>query len=118
MLPSDGEFALRIRPYLVTGGRTAVDPRLRVDSTVRTTGRIAPEEIRADHAEALQLCAQPASVAEIAARLGQPVPIAKVLLSDLLAASALTVRSTPADTRADAPGLDILEVVLDGLRKL
>lgn len=118
MLPDDGEFALRIRPYLVTGGRTGVDPRLRVDSTVRTSGRVAPEAIRADHAEALLLCEQPASVAEIAARLGQPVPIAKVLLSDLLAASALTVRTAPADTRADAPGLDILEMVLDGLRKL
>lgn len=119
MSGADGEFGLRIRPYMVTGGRTAVDPRLRVDSTVLATGRIAPGEIRADHASALRLCERPASVAEIAARLGLPVQITKVLVSDLLAHAALTVRAAPrVDARGDAADLHILEVVLDGLRRL
>lgn len=120
MSGADGEFGLRIRPYTVTLGRTAVDPRLRVDSTVLSTGRITPEEIRADHAQALRLCERPASIAEIAARLGHPVPITKVLISDLLAHAALTVRAAPhLDARADAADdLHILEVVLNGLRQL
>lgn len=119
MSSADGEFGLRIRPYLVTGGRTAVDPRLRIDSTVMATGQVAPGEIRVDHAQALRLCQRPASVAEIAARLGLPVQITKVLVTDLLAHAALTVRSAPRiNARADAPDLHILEVVLDGLRGL
>lgn len=119
MSGADGEFGLRIRPYTVTGGRTAVDPRLRVDSTVLATGRIAPGEIRADHAQALRLCQRPASVAEIAARLGIPVQITKILVSDLLAHAALTVRAAPQlDPRGDAADLHILEGVLNGLRRL
>lgn len=116
-MPGDSEFGIRVRPYMVTGGRTDVHPRLRLDSTVAATGLIDPCEIRDDHAAALRLCARPASVAEVAAGLGQPVQVAKVLVSDLLAHAALAMRSPPV-LRADSPRPDFLEAVLDGLKKL
>ena len=42
-------------------------------------GRLDPE-----HAEALELCHVPTSVAEVAAHLKQPVMVTKVILSDLI----------------------------------
>ncbi|MBQ0928604.1 DUF742 domain-containing protein [Saccharopolyspora endophytica] len=110
----EDDIELRIRPYLVTRGRTAVDPRLRVDSTVLATGQIAPTEIRAEHGHALGLCQRPASIAELAAQLDLPVPLAKVLVTDLLVHSAVCLRATP----DEAPDLHILEEVLHGLRRL
>lgn len=113
------EWGLRVRPYLTTGGRTEVDPRVRVDSTVMATGRIDPSQIRADHGQALDLCRRPASVAELAAQLGQTVQITKVLVSDLIGVNAVIMRDAPhVTTRAHEPDLTILEAVLSGLRKL
>jgi hypothetical protein len=62
----------------------------------------------------LLLCsASPRSVAELAARLHQPVQVVKVLVSDLLEAEALALAnpSSPAD-----PDAHLLEALLHGLR--
>jgi hypothetical protein len=108
------------RPYLVTGGRTRPSVELDLMSLVRATGqgRIAPGGLGREHAVALGLCRTPTSVAEVAARLRQPVVVTKVLLSDLIEAGALVTRppSPPGEFAETTPQL--LEALLAGLKKL
>jgi hypothetical protein len=105
----------RLRPYAVTGGRTrpteALDMACLIASTPagRSAGEASPQA-----QQVLTLCRSgPRSVAEIAPLLGQPVQIARVLLSDLVAASLVTVLP-PA---SDRPDVATMRRVLDGLRQ-
>ena len=107
-----------VRPYLITGGRAHPSRRtLDLTTLVRTTEAdpttqgLSPEGQRA-----VRLCSGGAlSVAEIAAHLGIPPSVARVLVADLLDERYLTMR-TPAQT--EGPSDDILRKVLDGLRSL
>lgn len=105
-----------VRPYTVSGGRTRPTNQLNLLSLVKATGLLGQGQLDPDHAQALGLCSDPASVAEIAARLKLPVVVTKVLVSDLLDCGAVT-------TRHSAPSIDpstdrfVLEAVLDGLQR-
>jgi hypothetical protein len=100
-----------VRPYSVTNGRTKPSSRLDLVSMVRATGR-TPPQMQPEHALVLERCHLATSVAEVAAYLQQPLVVAKVLLSDLIAWEAVTTRAP----EFDSPNLAILEAVLDGLR--
>ena len=109
---------LWVRPYTATNGRTHPSTALDLVSLVRATGRgrISPERLGYDHAQALRLCRRPMSVAEVAARLKQPANVAKVLLSDLIDAGAVDTQMP--DPHGYQTDIDILEAVLAGLRDL
>jgi hypothetical protein len=109
----DADAGPPVRPYTVTYGRTRPRSALDLVTMVRATGR-TPEHMEPEHAEALQLCRSATSVAEVAAHLQQPLVVAKVLLSDLIAWDALTAGAPVVDT----PDPQILKDLLDGLRKL
>lgn len=111
----DGDEASLVRSYVVTQGRARPSAELRVDSTVVTTGRVLPDDIRTHHARVLQLCEHPQSVAELAARMQLPVRDVKVLVSDLLAHGALAARPAHPSCEADPTNVAFLERVLDGL---
>lgn len=106
-----------VRPYAVTDGRTRPTHELDLVALVTVTGRPAPAALRPEHAQTLALCTAPTSVAEIAARLGAPVLVAKILLSDLLDCGALIRRNQPRGT-ATADEQHVLERLLDGLQRL
>ena len=112
----DGDSARVVRPYAVTGGRTT--PRVELDllSMIVATGSGTGSHLEPDHEQALSLCRQPASVAEIAARLRLPAVAAKVLLSDLATWGAVRA-SAPVPASGAASHL-LLERVLDGLLRL
>jgi len=118
--PDEGatpDAELWVRPYTVINGRTRPSTVLDLTSLVRATGKglVGPEQLGHEHAQALQLCHSPTSVAEVAAHLRQPVMVAKVLLSDLIDSGAITARF-PAVLGTTDPAL--LEKLLDGLRRL
>ena len=117
--PGDEGSELWVRPYTATGGRTTPSTALDLMSLVRATGRgaISEERLGIEHAEALRLCHVPASVAEVAAQLRQPVMTTKVLLSDLIESGALISHApTPADEFANSP--EVLEELIAGLKRL
>jgi hypothetical protein len=68
-----------------------------------------------DHMQVLGLCLQPASVAEIAARLRLPAAVTKVLLSDLADCGA--VRAAGPSPATQVPSRVLLERLLDGLQR-
>jgi Protein of unknown function (DUF742) len=109
---------LWVRPYTATNGRTKPSTMLDLMSLVRATGRgvVALDQLGIEHAEALRLCHMPTSVAEVAARLRQPVMATKVLLSDLIESGAVITRIPTPHEYANTP--EILEALIAGLRRL
>jgi Protein of unknown function (DUF742) len=109
----DADAGPVVRPYSVTYGRTRPRSTLDLMTMLLATGR-TPPHMEPEHAVALDLCQTATSVAEVAANLQQPVVVAKVLLSDLIAWDALIMGAPTVDT----PDLQTMKDLLDGLRKL
>jgi Protein of unknown function (DUF742) len=117
-----------VRPYAVTGGRTAPADGEMLDllAVVVATGLLAgagtgrsgaeSTTLTPEHRKILKLCEQQATVADIAADTALPVGVVRVLLADLTAQGAVTVvRERPAGERT---GNDVLQEILNGLRAL
>ncbi|MFE9256636.1 DUF742 domain-containing protein [Streptomyces sp. NPDC006879] len=105
-----------VRPYQVSNGRTRPASALDLLSLVHATGEPAHHAWGPDHAQALQLCASPVSVAEVAGHLRLPAVVTKVLLSDLLECGAVVAQAPRFPARA-CDDRSLLEAVLDGLRR-
>ena len=104
------------RPYAVVGGRTeSAQPKLAVETLVRTTGLgvVSLGTLALESREIATLCRTPQSLAEVAARLRLPYGVARVLVGDLVANGVVMVHG-PVDD--DGPSDSILEKVLDALR--
>ncbi|GAA4030057.1 DUF742 domain-containing protein [Allokutzneria multivorans] len=80
-----------VRPFIVTGGRTA--PRnggLRVDTLVRARAGAAESALEFERLSIVRLCAERAlSVAEVAVGIGVPLGVARILIADLIAENLL-----------------------------
>lgn len=105
-----------VRPYEACDGRTTPSVQLDMVSLVHTTGTHSYRDVEDRHAEMLLLCREPIAVVEIAAHVRLPVPVVKVLVSDLIDIGAVT-------TLAAAPyeavhTEDTLEAILAGLQRL
>ncbi|HUY48698.1 MAG TPA: DUF742 domain-containing protein [Streptosporangiaceae bacterium] len=111
----DGDAGRLVRPYTVSNGRTSPSKKLDLLSMVVATGNVSRGSLEPDHVQILSLCHQPASVAEIAARLRLPAVVTKVLLSDLVDCGAVTAGSPR--HAAHAPDRFLLEEVLDALQR-
>ncbi|WP_416756727.1 DUF742 domain-containing protein [Streptomyces sp. FW42] len=104
-----------VRPFTVSDGRTRPTVALDLMSQVRTTGVTPLGYLGPEHAQALDLCRAPVPVAEVAAHLGLPVAVTKVLLADLVDCGALTDK--PPAFHHHPTDRALLEAVLDGLRR-
>lgn len=103
-----------LRPYTITGGRTRPTHTLRMTTCLITRPATRPMQMNLEHEALLMHCSGPGrSVAELAARLHQPVQVVKVLIGDLLDAEALAF-ANPAGT--SLPDVHLLERVLDALQ--
>jgi hypothetical protein len=81
---TDDADAARVRPFVVTGGRTR--PRhdgLRIESLVLATARAQTVALRFEQRQLVELAQRAVSLAELAARLAVPIGVARVLVSDL-----------------------------------
>lgn len=106
------------RPYTVTGGRTRSSnyPLDLITLVVAMTPANAVAHLEPEHRRVLHLCQQPTSVAEVGAKMDLPLPVVKVLLSDLIEANHIIFRAAAPESAA--PDQNILQAVLDGIRKL
>ncbi|WP_393916486.1 DUF742 domain-containing protein [Halostreptopolyspora alba] len=102
----------------MTGGRT----RSHGDTLDMITIVVAARQnedwsaLEPEHADILRLCGAPISVAELSAQLDIPMTVVKVLLGDLITNGDVRARE-PMPT-ADLPEMNILQAVLDGIRRL
>jgi len=106
-----------VRPYAVARGRTRPTRHdlemitLVVAVTTDHDTRMDPE-----YAQIMGICQQPLSIAEVSAMLDLPLVVIKVLLSDLIDWGHIIFRSPP--RASDVPKMELLQAVLDGIRKL
>ncbi|WP_158888228.1 DUF742 domain-containing protein [Amycolatopsis anabasis] len=107
-----------VRPYAVTGGRTRSET-LKLDLITLVVAVPSAAEAAGmdrEYARIVRLCQRPMSVAEVAARIDLPLPVVKVLLSDLIEQNVVLFRTAAPMT--EAPSQHVLQAVLDGIRKL
>jgi DNA-directed RNA polymerase specialized sigma24 family protein len=109
-----------VRPYALTGGRTrSLGTNLPLETLITATadGREAAAKLPPEQKQIVLLCSRPMSIAEVSARLGVPLGVARVLASDMRAEGLVESHKPPASD--DAEDLkSVLERVLDGLRSL
>ncbi|GAB3212228.1 Protein of unknown function [Marinactinospora thermotolerans DSM 45154] len=107
-----------VRPYTMTGGRTrpgSIELDL-ISVVVAARQHVEQGTLEPEHEAILQLCRRPLSVAEISAHLDIPLTVIKVLLGDLISRGAVLARA-PLPT-AQPPQMNVLQAVLDGIRRL
>jgi hypothetical protein len=104
-----------VRPYVLTRGRTRATFELSVDTLVSAAPQSAPPGVSAVHQAVLGLCREPRTVAELSARVGVPLGVARVLVGDLAATGAVAVHRAAGP---DGPDLALMQRVLSGLRRL
>ncbi|GAB3500435.1 DUF742 domain-containing protein [Nocardiopsis coralliicola] len=120
-----------VRPYALTQGRTRSAAAAQLDlisivvarnrpagasDSLRGAGGDGGTARRPEHAAILRSCRSPVSVAEISARLDLPVTVAKVLVGDLLDTGDVVATAPPTAERP--PQMNLLQAVLDGIRRL
>ncbi|MEU6645037.1 DUF742 domain-containing protein [Saccharomonospora sp. NPDC046836] len=113
------QHRLRVRPYVLTRGRTQARQDLAVETLISTDPQ-APwnsEQLSSEYQAVRRLCMQPRSVAEVAALLAVPLGVARVLLSDLAEAGLVHVHTTTA-SYAGRPDYVLMQRVLEGLHRL
>lgn len=104
-----------IRAYVRTRGRSSPSrDDLELTSLVRAADRPL-QGLDNEAARVMRLCSGALSVAEIASLLDLPPTVALIVVSGLLDTGHL---HTPAPVDPDAPSIDIVKEVLDGLRAL
>ena len=114
------EAKLFVRPYALTGGRTrSHGTNLALETLITSTdaGRDAAAKLSPEQRQIVLLCSRPLSIAEISARLGVPLGVARVLASDLRADGFVDAHRSPtADGGEELKS--VLERVLHGLQSL
>ncbi|HEY2205198.1 MAG TPA: DUF742 domain-containing protein [Pseudonocardia sp.] len=105
---------MRVRPYVLTGGRTRSRLPLPLEALI-TSAPGPPPHVTGTHLAIVALCRAVQSVAEVSARLGLPLGVARVLVDDLAATRAVTVHR---HRRDGVPDLALMERVLVGLHRL
>jgi Protein of unknown function (DUF742) len=109
----------QVRPYAWTRGRTRSGFALEIETLVTTSarGREQLAVLQYEHRQVAELCDQVRSVAEVAALLGVPLGVAKVLVGDMAGLGLVVVHQTVSGN-GDVPDLALMERVLSGLRRL
>lgn len=110
-----------VRPYTLTAGRTTSQVDVPMEATVELTGT-GHDQHWPSHdpsGRIAGLCAsERLSVAEIAARSGLALGVAKVLVGDLVSHGYLQLQNTLTDSTSSAERINLIERTLRGLRDL
>lgn len=106
---------VRVRPYIHTGGRTRSSTPLPIETMVCTAPGASALRLNGAHRWVTELCSVPQSVAEVSARLGVPLAVARVVVDDLVEQRMVTVQR---GVENNVPDLVLMERVLAGLRRL
>jgi hypothetical protein len=107
-----------IRPYAVTGGRTAPRIQLALEALVSsaTLANVDISTLSTEYQAIISLSRQVRSVAELSALLRMPLGVTRVLIADMAAEGLVQLHQPQLD--AGKPDLNLLERVLSGLRRL
>ena len=113
----DPPVARVVRPYTLTGGRTAPKVELPFEATLRrqVDGPEAPAD--AILVRILEVCDK-RSVAEVSAHVHLPIGVVRVLLGDLIEQGHVRVQATLTADSSHDERRELIERTLRGLRTL
>jgi len=116
----DVSSALRVRSYVLTGGRTRGRSDLPFEALIQVTahGRAVRPGLALERREILSRCIGSISIAEISAHLRLPLGVVRVLVGDMVDEGLLTASAPDHSRTGDRPDRLLLERVLDGLQSL
>jgi hypothetical protein len=109
-----------VRPYMLVRGRTrrGTAAPIPVEAVIVTSASALLDALQLEPGAIARLCRRPYSVAEVAAHLGLPIGVVRVLVADLAASGHVRV-DLPLDRgEGGAPDRVLLERVLAGLEAL
>jgi hypothetical protein len=111
---------LRVRSYVLTGGRTRSNADLPLETLVKVSpqGVSAAPRLALERKQIVALCTTPISIAEVSAHLSIPLGVARVLVGDMAEEGFLTSYKPQHAMTGERPDLKLLERVLDGLQAL
>jgi hypothetical protein len=112
---SAGEPSL-VRPYSLTSGRTRPEIELAIEALIQSASPYSYFDLSNIESAIVELSGESPSIAEIAARLGVPLGVARVLVGDLIKTGHLRVSATLREDASKAERRDLIERVLSGLR--
>lgn len=119
---ADSEPAARVvRPYTLTAGRTTSQVDVPMEATVELTesGHDRHWPSHDPSSRIIELCvSERLSVAEIAARSGLAIGVARVLVGDLVGHGYVQLQKTLTDSTSSAERINLIERTLRGLRDL
>ncbi|TNC26042.1 DUF742 domain-containing protein [Amycolatopsis alkalitolerans] len=118
-IPTEDAVGPRVRPYVLTRGRTQATHELALETmvNVRADARWTGAALNNEYQPVRALCRQPVSVAEVAATLSMPLGVARVLLSDMAELGLLHIHGTER-TAEGRPPMALMRRVLAGLQRL
>ncbi|MBP2478026.1 hypothetical protein JOF53_006898 [Crossiella equi] len=106
-----------VRPYAMTRGRTRPG-NTELDLATQIVSVLTDNDLQTltpEQFSIIDLCRQPLSVAEVAAYIDVPLIVVKVLVSDLIERGDVVTRYAGGLER---PSRNLLEAVLDGVRRI
>jgi hypothetical protein len=116
--PDDDAPAARVvRPYTLTGGRTAPRVELPVEATLRRQGSGPTGPVDGNLARILDVCDK-RSVAEVSALVSMPIGVVRVLLGDLIEQGHVLAQATLTADSSQDERRELIERTLRGLRTL
>ena len=113
----DAPVARVVRPYTLTGGRTAPKVELPVEATLRRQGSGPAGLVDSNLARILDVCDK-RSVAEVSALVSMPIGVVRVLLGDLIEQGHVLAQATLTATSSKDERRELIERTLRGLRTL
>jgi hypothetical protein len=116
--PDDAAPAARVvRPYTLTGGRTAPKVELPFEATLRREVGGSEEPTDGNLVRILEVCDK-RSVAEVSAHVHMPIGVVRVLLGDLIEQGHVRVQATLTEDSSQDERRELIERTLRGLRTL
>ena len=106
-----------VRPYTLTGGRTAPKVELPVEATLRRESNGSVEPTDGNLVSILEVCDK-RSVAEVSAHVKMPIGVVRVLLGDLIEQGHVRVQATLTADSSQDERRELIERTLRGLRTL
>ena len=113
----DAPVARVVRPYTLTGGRTAPKVDLPMEATLCRQWDAGDEPTDVNLARILDVCDK-RSVAEVSAHLHMPIGVIRVLLGDLVEQGHVRVQATLTADSSHDERRELIERTLRGLRTL
>ncbi|GIE31899.1 hypothetical protein Ait01nite_049440 [Actinoplanes italicus] len=87
-----------VRPFMLTGGRTQpLHDNLRIETQLAAAPAALSAPLRFESRRIVELCQRPMSVADLAAALGAPLGVVRVIVADLMTQGMLRAGAVPGE---------------------